>query len=339
MVWVPGNTKDGGGRPARQPGRGARLSRRTRSPARTTPRCARRFLRNADAAIAYLEAHTSLRLQPVRDVSGLLPRPARRHARRPGAGTGAVRRARASAQAFALLRPPLPEFTLFGGMMVHRADIPHFRRVGPLAGAPPCAWRAAAGAHAWQRLLVSARHDAGLGNALAARLLHVAAAAARGRCGCGCHADGAADRGGAVRGVHPSPAGTIARRARGVVLATGGFSHDPALRAAHCCRPAAGMAVRRRARATPATASASASPPAASWASGAARRRVLGAGLALPPRRRHARRVPAHRHRPRQARRDRGQRRGPALRQRGGVVPRVRAGHAARRQRRRVVPT
>jgi len=31
---------------------------------------------------------------------------------------------------FALLRPHLPEFTLFGGMMVSRPDLAHFRRVG-----------------------------------------------------------------------------------------------------------------------------------------------------------------------------------------------------------------
>ena len=31
---------------------------------------------------------------------------------------------------FGRLRPPLPEFTVFGGMMVNRLDIPHLRKVG-----------------------------------------------------------------------------------------------------------------------------------------------------------------------------------------------------------------
>ncbi len=31
---------------------------------------------------------------------------------------------------FARLRPPLPEFTLLGGMMVNRLDIPHLRKIG-----------------------------------------------------------------------------------------------------------------------------------------------------------------------------------------------------------------
>jgi hypothetical protein len=31
---------------------------------------------------------------------------------------------------FSRLRPPLPEFTLFGGMMVNRLDIPHLRKAG-----------------------------------------------------------------------------------------------------------------------------------------------------------------------------------------------------------------
>jgi hypothetical protein len=31
---------------------------------------------------------------------------------------------------FARLRPPLPEFTMFGGMMVNRLEIPHLCRIG-----------------------------------------------------------------------------------------------------------------------------------------------------------------------------------------------------------------
>ena len=62
-------------------------------------------------------------------LSRLLPRRARGDAAA-GACWSRSRSMRASSgTGFPKLRPPLPEFTLFGGMMVARADIAHFRNV------------------------------------------------------------------------------------------------------------------------------------------------------------------------------------------------------------------
>ena len=127
---------------------------------------------------------------------------------------------------FERLRPPLPEFTLFGGMMVNRLDIPHLRKFGRSFRSTLRSLRLVS-QYALQRLRSPRGTTLHLGNALAARLY--ASLLAR-------HVDirfGVSvekllisdDRvGGATikdsSGVRP----LIARK--GVVLATGGFSHD-----------------------------------------------------------------------------------------------------------------
>src|SRR5258708_16941031 len=85
------------------------------------------FLARGPEAIEYLEANTELRLQPVRVYPDYYPD-------NPGGTAGGrvlepvVFDGTKLGKNFARLRPPLPEFTLFGGMMVNRLDIPHLRK-------------------------------------------------------------------------------------------------------------------------------------------------------------------------------------------------------------------
>ncbi len=132
----------------------------------------------------------------------------------------------------ALIRPPIPEFTLFGGMMVDRDDIGHLLK----ATRAFASFRHAAGLlgrHALDRL----RHPRGtrlvMGNALVGRLL--AALDARGvpiRLGVQVLEllRGAAGVEGAVLAQGGAHRRVLARR--GVILATGGFNRHPARRAA-----------------------------------------------------------------------------------------------------------
>src|SRR5258707_1233081 len=87
------------------------------------------FLARGPEAVEYLEADTEVRLQPVKTYPDYYPD-------KPGATAGGrvlepvtFDGARLGAN-FGRLRPPLPEFTLFGGMMVNRLDIPHLRKFG-----------------------------------------------------------------------------------------------------------------------------------------------------------------------------------------------------------------
>ncbi|HET9018398.1 MAG TPA: FAD-dependent oxidoreductase, partial [Acetobacteraceae bacterium] len=233
MVWVPGNAKTAAvGRPdsleAARRYLGATVGGAHNAEVREA------FLVNGDRMVAYLEARTSVRLQPVPTYPDYYPD-------LPGATLGGrvlepvPFDGSQLGKAFALLRSPLPEFTLLGGMMVPRADLVHFRNVGR-------SWRATlrvgrlVGAYAWQRL----RHERGtalvLGNALAARLLDSVL-----RLGVGLAPGTSVNRllseDGRVCGVVAG--GQEIRARRGVVIATGGFSHAPALRG-ELLPPAAG---------------------------------------------------------------------------------------------------
>jgi len=190
------------------------------------------FLSRGPEAIDYLEANTQVRLVPVVKYPDYYPE-------LPGAtGGGRVLEplqfdGASLRKNFARLRPPLPEFTLFGGMMVNRLDIPHLRNAGRSVGSTLRAMRLI-GAYALQRL----RHPRGttlhLGNALAARLYAslidrkvevLFGTRARLLLVSGGRVGGVElDDGSAVRSIHAR---------RGVVLATGGFSHDPELRSQH----------------------------------------------------------------------------------------------------------
>lgn len=137
---------------------------------------------------------------------------------------------RALGKDFRLLRDPLPEFTLFGGMMVNRDDIAQLLNAGRSASALGRTIRLLT-RYGGDRL----RHHRGtrlvMGNALAGRLY----ASLRAR-DVPVHIDtavsGLIERDGRVVGVkingHDGESRITARRA--VVLASGGFSRNPALR-------------------------------------------------------------------------------------------------------------
>lgn len=128
---------------------------------------------------------------------------------------------------FVLLRPPLPEFTLFGGMMVDRTDIGHLlNATGSLkslrhALALVARFGADRLGHARGTRLV-------MGNALAGRLLHsLLRAGVPVRTGAA--VEGLVESGGRIDGVVLAGGLRLLAR-RGVVLATGGFSRHPELR-------------------------------------------------------------------------------------------------------------
>ena len=137
--------------------------------------------------------------------------------------------ARALGGQFLMLRPPLPEFTVLGGMMVDRTDIGHLlgatRSLHSLRHAARIVLR-----HGADRLQYKRGARLVMGNALAGRLLHslllrnvriltsthVVELMLNGR----------------VNGVRLQSANSssVVKARRGVVLATGGLSRDPQLR-------------------------------------------------------------------------------------------------------------
>ena len=226
MVWAPGNAKAAAiGRPDSV--EAARTYLAHLIPGTHNEAVREAFLTHAAAAIAWLEAHTSVRLQPVPVYPDYDPD-------LPGAALGGrvlepvAFDATRLGPSFALLRPPLPEFTLFGGMMPARPDIAHFRRVFRSFRSTLRVARLLA-RHARERLRAPRGTTLVLGNALAAQLLHALLRPnVTLRTGVTVARLLAAD--GTITGVEVDGAPILARR--GVVLATGGFSHDPALRAA-----------------------------------------------------------------------------------------------------------
>ena len=188
------------------------------------------FLGRSDEALRYLESRTQLRLQPVVRYPDYYPAV-------PGSTAGGrvlepvPFDGTKLGSAFSTLREPLPEFTLFGGMMIGRADIPHLRRG---ARSPRSAWRVASLLlrHARERLRAPRGTTLVLGNALAARLYRSVL-----DLGVELRLGSAAERllqgdDGRVTGVELRAGQALVRvPARcGVVLASGGLSHDAALR-------------------------------------------------------------------------------------------------------------
>ena len=233
MVWVPGNAKAATiGHPDSIEAARTYLAHEIPGTHNLVVRDA--FLDHAAEAIAWLEAHSSVRLQPV-------PVYPDYHPDLPGAALGGrvlepvAFDATTLGAAFALLRPPLPEFTLFGGMMLARPDIAHVRRMFRSARSAARVVALVA-RHAYQRLRAPRGTTLVLGNALAARLLH-SLLQSNVTLRTGVTAERLLIADGAVQGVVVDGRPIHARR--GVVLATGGFSHDPGLRAA-LLPPAAG---------------------------------------------------------------------------------------------------
>ena len=230
MVWVPGN------RHTAVAGRPDTLDAARHYLAATVPGGCEAsnldaFVTRADEAVAWLEAHTPVQFRPVAKYPDYYPD-------RPGATEGGRVLEPCPFDAmqlgadFALLRPPLPEFTLFGGMMVSRPDIAHFRRMFRSGRSALRVARLLAG-YLWQRRRAPRGTTLYLGNALAGRLL----LAVR-RAGVALHTKANVtalegnERG--ITGVvlEPDGARQVVRARCGVVLAAGGFSHDPALRRA-----------------------------------------------------------------------------------------------------------
>ncbi len=225
MVWIPNNPKMAAiGRADSRADAETYLAATIPGTADDTLRTA--FLDHANQAIAYLEANTSVRLRPVQTYPDY-------HPDLPGATLGGrvlepvPFDGRALGAQFRLLRKPLPEFMLFSGMMIERPDVAHFRRV---FRSPRSALRVARLLlrYAKERCFLDRGATLCLGNALVARLLHsLRQLQVELRCGSG--AAGLVVEDGTAVGV--TVAGRTLRARRGIVLATGGFSHDRALRA------------------------------------------------------------------------------------------------------------
>jgi succinate dehydrogenase/fumarate reductase flavoprotein subunit len=185
------------------------------------------FLARGPEAIAYFEARTALAFKPVTFYPDYYPD-------LPGATLGGrvlepvPFDARELGRHFGMLRPPLPEFTLFGGMMVDRADLPHLRKMWRSL---PSALRVAriVARHARDRLSFDRGAHLVLGNALAARLLK-SVVALDVKLRVSTQVASLAIEGGRVAGVTLTDGNRVHAR-RGVVLAAGGFSNDAELRA------------------------------------------------------------------------------------------------------------
>jgi succinate dehydrogenase/fumarate reductase flavoprotein subunit len=233
MVWIPANAKmaeAGIADTAEQ----AQLYLRHCVPGSFNEHLRSTFLASADAAIAYLERNTSVRFEPVANYPDYYPD-------LPGATRGGrvlepvAFDGRMLGKNFRRLRRPLPEFMLFGGMMVDRADIRHFRNAGRSVFSAARVARLIAG-YGRQRLFADRGTSLYLGNALAARLLH-SLLRLNVELALKTEVAGLLYTSGKVAGVtlahvHNGEAGGRDIRAnRGVVLATGGFSQDPRMRA------------------------------------------------------------------------------------------------------------
>ena len=229
MVWIPANPK------MRAAGiedslDSARAYLDHVAPALRDAAVREAFLDRGSEAIAYLEEHTALRLRPVTSYPDYYPDA-------PGATLGGrVLEPEdfdgyALGRDFARLRWPLPEFMLFGGMMIARADLPQFRAV---TRSPRAALRVARLLleYAWQRLFAPRGTRLVLGNALVARL-YKTVLDRRVALRFGARVTQVLMEDGRAVGVELEQDGaneTVRARA-GMVLATGGFSHDAALRA------------------------------------------------------------------------------------------------------------
>ena len=133
------------------------------------PSLRRAFLSSAPKAIAALEAHSDVKFRPyplhpdyVQEVDGAT---LRGRALEPVPFDG-----RKLGDAFGLLRAPIPEFTILGGMMVNRADIDHLMKITKSRASFIHAAKILA-RHALDRLQYPRGTRLVMGNALAGRLV------------------------------------------------------------------------------------------------------------------------------------------------------------------------
>lgn len=224
MVYIPDNARMAeAGRPDDPAAALGYLERAVSTPDGCDMRAL--FVRKGREAVAFLEANTAVRLKPVPFYPDYYPdlEGARDGLRvmEPVAFDAGV-----LGPWFARLRPPIPEFTILGGMMVAREDLPHFRN---FKRSPRAFLRVAklVTQHGIQRL----RHARGsrlvLGNALAGRLLK-SLLDRRVTILTDCTTREVLVRGGRAAGVRiigDTGERTIVTR-RGVMIATGGFSQS-----------------------------------------------------------------------------------------------------------------
>jgi succinate dehydrogenase/fumarate reductase flavoprotein subunit len=190
------------------------------------------FLKHGAEAVATIEAQSSMKYRPYLKhpdyISDLPGSTLNGRALEPVPFDG-----RFLGDLFPLLRPPIPEFTVLGGMMVDRTDINHLlgmtKSLASLKHSASILWR-----HLRDRLTHARGTRLVMGNALVARLLHSFSQHAHATLALKTSVDALErDASGRVASVMLSSAtGKIRVLAkRGVVLASGGFNRDPALRA------------------------------------------------------------------------------------------------------------
>ncbi len=224
MVYIPGNHKAAeAGKPDDPAAALAYLDAAVPTPAGRDAR--QIFVDRGPEAIEFLEKKTSVRLKPVQFYPDYYPE-------LEGAAQGlrvlepVAFDAATLGDWFARLRPPLPEFTILGGMMVAREDLPHFRNM----------WRSPRAFARVTRLVLSyatqrLRHPRGsrlvLGNALAGRLLKSLLDLGV-EIRTDCVIEEVLVKEGRAVGLRVRENGsTVTLRARkGVILSTGGFSNS-----------------------------------------------------------------------------------------------------------------
>lgn len=187
------------------------------------------YLERGDAAIRYLESHTSVRLRPVVRYPDYYPRV---EGATPG---GRVLEpvpydGRELGSCFKFLRDPLPEFLLWGGMMIGREDIPKLRKIGKSLSATWHCTKLLA-RHALQRTKAHRGTSLVLGNALAARL-YKSAIDLGVTFSLNTRVQSLQVEDGRIKGVTGVFEGVerCIRAKNAVILSTGGISHDTQLR-------------------------------------------------------------------------------------------------------------
>lgn len=190
------------------------------------------FLNNGAEAVAKIEAHSSMKYRPYPKhpdyISDLPGSTLSGRALEPMPFDG-----RLLGDLFPLLRPPIPEFTVLGGMMVDRTDINHLLAMtkswASLKHSIGIVWR-----HLRDRLTHTRGTRLVMGNALVGRLLHSLMQQTHTTLALNTSVDSLErDATGRVVALRLSSATGNARvlAKKGVVLASGGFNRDPALRA------------------------------------------------------------------------------------------------------------
>ena len=190
------------------------------------------FLKHGAEAVATIEAQSSMKYRPYLKhpdyISDLPGSTLNGRALEPVPFDG-----RFLGDLFPLLRPPIPEFTVLGGMMVDRTDINHLlgmtKSWASLKHSASILWR-----HLRDRLTHARGTRLVMGNALVARLLHSFSQHAHATLALKTSVD-ALERDASGRVVSVMLSSTTGKirvlAKRGVVLASGGFNRDPALRA------------------------------------------------------------------------------------------------------------